>query len=260
MANELTTEKKMTTKEVANALGVSYDTANNAVKRLFPEIVKNGKTTFLNEMQVAAISKDIANNTDVQKQINNNGKFMTIRNIADKLDISYSAVYRAVEKHFPEKMKNGKQTLLTEAEVAVISKELKSDYHTAQMTFSAGEKVKNAVTAMELQQNFYQAAQAYAKYLEAEKARLEAENERLLAKNESLEFALEYDKAKDCVSWGEWKKQNKIKASFEQIAKELNLEEGEDYFRQVLANGSRFPTIRVKESCLQSIFENYSEK
>lgn len=196
MANELTAEKTMTTKEVAQALGVSYDTINNSVKRLFPKIVKNGKTTFLNEMQVACISRELKSNAKV----------------------------------------------------------------TEQLTFEAGSKVKNAVTAMELQQNFYQAAQAYAKYLEAEKARLEEENKRLSVENESLEFALEYDKAKDCVNWGEWKKANHIKASFSQIAKELNLEEGEDYFRQVLADGSRFPTIRVKESCLQSIFENYSAR
>jgi len=106
-----------------------------------------------------------------------NEKTMTVKEIAQAMGVSYSSVYRAIEKHFPEKMENGKQTFLNESEVAIISKELKGDYHTSQMTFSAGEKVKNAVTAMELQQNFYQAAQAYAKYLEAEKARLEAENE-----------------------------------------------------------------------------------
>lgn len=64
------TEKQvMTVKEIAEAIGVSYDTVNNCVKRVFPEIVKNGKTTFLNEMQVAVISKELKSNTQVLNQL-----------------------------------------------------------------------------------------------------------------------------------------------------------------------------------------------
>lgn len=104
----------VTVRQFAAVYGVSYDTVNNAVKRLFPEIVKNGKTTYLNEMQVAAISKELKSNAKV----------------------------------------------------------------TEQLTFEAGSKVKNTTTELELQQNFYAASQAYAKFLEAERARLQVENER----------------------------------------------------------------------------------
>lgn len=62
-------EKLMTVKEVAGAMGVSYDTVNNCVKRLFPEIVKNGLTTHLNEAQIACISKELKNNAKVTEQL-----------------------------------------------------------------------------------------------------------------------------------------------------------------------------------------------
>ncbi len=136
------TEKQvMTVKEIAEALGVSTDTVKNCIRRIMPMKMHHGKTTLLNKQEIAMVSKDIANNTDVQKQIKGTD-FMTIRNIADILNVSYSAVYRVVSKLFPEKMQNGKTALLNEQEVACISKELKGDYHTSQMTFSAGEKVR----------------------------------------------------------------------------------------------------------------------
>ena len=67
--NELTTEKTMTVREVAEALGVSYDTANNCIKRLFPKIVKNGVATRLNENQVASISKELKSNNTVMDRL-----------------------------------------------------------------------------------------------------------------------------------------------------------------------------------------------
>lgn len=48
-------DRKMTVKEVAAALSVSERVVQMEVKRQFPEIVKNGLTTMLNEIQVTAI-------------------------------------------------------------------------------------------------------------------------------------------------------------------------------------------------------------
>lgn len=157
--NNLTTVtgKTMTVKEISNALGVSKDTVLNCIKRTMPELLQPGKTTYLSESELALIKKDLFNNTNVQQQINNNGKFMTIRNVADSLDVSYSAVYRAVCKLFPDKTKNGKLSMLNEIEVSKISRELKTDYHTAQLTFSAGEKVKNTTTNLEILENYKKA-------------------------------------------------------------------------------------------------------
>ena len=62
-------KKTMTVKEVAAGLGISYDTANNAVKRLFPSIVRNGIATRLTEEQVACISKELKNNNTVTDRL-----------------------------------------------------------------------------------------------------------------------------------------------------------------------------------------------
>ena len=155
----------MTTKDLAKALGVDISTVTKTVNRLkstsevLPkfkqgqtpryteeqatlikqEIQKHhnlasrqiDETTFFDEQEVACISKELKNNTSVQQQIDSNGKFMTIRNVADK-------------------MKNGRLSILNEIEVSAISKELKGDYHISQLTFSAGEKVKNTTTDLEI--------------------------------------------------------------------------------------------------------------
>jgi hypothetical protein len=49
----------MTVKEVAEALGVDERTIQRITKILFPELVRNGATTFLNEAQVTAVKSEI---------------------------------------------------------------------------------------------------------------------------------------------------------------------------------------------------------
>lgn len=65
MNNELTLEKTMTVKEIAQAMGVSTDTVKNCIRRIMPEKMQNGKTTFLNEQEVTMISKELKSNTFV---------------------------------------------------------------------------------------------------------------------------------------------------------------------------------------------------
>lgn len=57
--NGLSKEKSMTVREAAEALGVSHDLVSKRVKELFPNIVKNGKTTRLNEAQITAVKMRI---------------------------------------------------------------------------------------------------------------------------------------------------------------------------------------------------------
>jgi phage antirepressor YoqD-like protein len=52
--------KTMTTKEVAEALGVSIETVRSNGKALFPDLFENGKTTYLNEVQTTAVKLRIA--------------------------------------------------------------------------------------------------------------------------------------------------------------------------------------------------------
>ena len=77
--------------------------------------------------------------------LKNKEKTMTVKEIAEIKGVSESSVKRAIRKLFAEKMQNGKTTFLNEKEVAAISAELKGEYHTSQLTYSAGEQVKNTV-------------------------------------------------------------------------------------------------------------------
>lgn len=52
-------DMRMTVREVSEALGISARTIHNAIDRLFPEITQDGKTTYLTEIQVAEISKEV---------------------------------------------------------------------------------------------------------------------------------------------------------------------------------------------------------
>jgi DNA-binding Lrp family transcriptional regulator len=48
-------DRRMTVREVAEALNVSEQTIRYHMRNLYPELVKNGVTTFLNEEQATAI-------------------------------------------------------------------------------------------------------------------------------------------------------------------------------------------------------------
>jgi hypothetical protein len=58
--NDRAGEKTMTVKEVAEALGVDDRTIQRIAKKRYPELVKNGVTTFLNEEQATAIKSEIS--------------------------------------------------------------------------------------------------------------------------------------------------------------------------------------------------------
>lgn len=54
-------KKVMTVKEVANVMETSVKTIQRSIEKLFPGKMQNGKTTFLNEEEVACISKELKN-------------------------------------------------------------------------------------------------------------------------------------------------------------------------------------------------------
>jgi DNA-binding Lrp family transcriptional regulator len=49
------TRQSMTIREVAEVLGVAHDKITRKVRELFPELMQNGITTYLNEAQVTAV-------------------------------------------------------------------------------------------------------------------------------------------------------------------------------------------------------------
>ena len=64
-----TSEKTMSVKEIAKAMGVSTDTVKNCIRRIMPGKMQHGKTTFLNEQEVAMISKELKSNAQVTNQL-----------------------------------------------------------------------------------------------------------------------------------------------------------------------------------------------
>ncbi|GHU82775.1 hypothetical protein FACS189468_7320 [Spirochaetia bacterium] len=68
--NEMTAygDKRMTVKEVADTLGLSPDTVKISIRELFPDLMQNGKTTYLNEAQVTAVKFNLRKNSQVTLQ------------------------------------------------------------------------------------------------------------------------------------------------------------------------------------------------
>jgi phage antirepressor YoqD-like protein len=65
--NEVTKrgDRRMTVREVAEALGVSPDTVYNSAKELFPDLFSPGKTTYLDEKQVTAVKMNLRKNSEL---------------------------------------------------------------------------------------------------------------------------------------------------------------------------------------------------
>ena len=83
-----------------------------------------------------------------------NVKFMTVKQIAESLNVSTDTVKNCIRRILPGKMENGKTTYLTEREVACISKELKNNTKvTEQLTYEAASQVKNTTTDLEVISN-----------------------------------------------------------------------------------------------------------
>jgi transposase len=60
--NELSIEKTMTIKEIAEILNVSVELITKKVRELYPDKMKTGKTTYLNEIEVTRINLEIKQN------------------------------------------------------------------------------------------------------------------------------------------------------------------------------------------------------
>ena len=80
MENELTTEKTMTVKEVAEALGVSERTIQNHAKNM--GLTQNGKTTYLSQKQCTEIKNSIA-----ESGRNDLANVCEVKNINSEIDI-----------------------------------------------------------------------------------------------------------------------------------------------------------------------------
>lgn len=86
-------EKKMSVKEVADAIGYESETIRKKVKELFPEIVENGKPTMLSEKQVSIIRNNLFPRTPALKS--------GVESAVTSLDIEEMTI-RVIQYHMAE--------------------------------------------------------------------------------------------------------------------------------------------------------------
>jgi DNA-binding transcriptional regulator YhcF (GntR family) len=65
---EVSGDRRMTVREVADALGVSENTVRRSLNSVFPDLAKNGKVTLLTEAQVTAVKMNLRKNSQVAAQ------------------------------------------------------------------------------------------------------------------------------------------------------------------------------------------------
>ena len=107
-------EKKslMTVKQVAEALGISNDTVKNCIRRVMPEKMKNGKTTYLNKEEVACISKELKSNTQVLNQLSYEASSQ-VKNSTTELEVISNALnaFNALQNLYNQKEAEYKATI-----------------------------------------------------------------------------------------------------------------------------------------------------
>jgi hypothetical protein len=59
MNKQLATEKMVTAREFSKLTGYSLRAVQETIKKLYPEKVKNGKTTYLNEYEITIVKQEM---------------------------------------------------------------------------------------------------------------------------------------------------------------------------------------------------------
>jgi|WetSurMetagenome_2_1015567.scaffolds.fasta_scaffold00725_2 phage antirepressor YoqD-like protein len=79
-----------------------------------------------------------------------NKKTMTVQEVANVLGLSTDVIKNCIRRIMPEKMENGKKTILSEIEVSEISKQLKNNsFSLSHLTYEESSQVKNSITELE---------------------------------------------------------------------------------------------------------------
>ena len=106
-------EKVMTVAEVAKAMGVSKDTIKNCIRRISPNKMQHGKQTFLNEEEIACISKELKNN-GYFKAKSTDETVSSVENSVTKLELL--ADYQRISEKVITYLKTENEQLATEKE------------------------------------------------------------------------------------------------------------------------------------------------
>ncbi len=138
--NEITNDKFMTTKELAETLGVSVDSIQNAVKkltennrRLFNNVHRNNQGGYLfSEAQATLIKQEIQKHHNlasrqidsISTELTPKETFMTIKEVSSILNVTPEAIKKHIRVLYPNLLKNGIETKLTEAQVTEVKSKM----------------------------------------------------------------------------------------------------------------------------------------
>lgn len=89
----MTDKKDYTIKELSEIMQVSRDTIERSIRKIYPDKMKNGITTMLNEVEITVVKKDIESNNN-------------FRNLAEvKTELDYEIMAKQVEAYRDRKIK-----------------------------------------------------------------------------------------------------------------------------------------------------------
>jgi transposase len=136
MRDTITSEKKMTVKEVADVLGCKLETVKKWTRKLYPGLMENGKTTYLSETQITVILEKIKRTTaehrgkkgvDLQRSVagaETSQSLMSVHEIAVIFGVSDEAIKKHIRELYPEILRNGITTYLSVEQITAIKQRM----------------------------------------------------------------------------------------------------------------------------------------
>lgn len=95
--SNIATEQLMTILELSELFKIDEITVRRAVKKLFPELIKHGKKTYLNQYHVTKVKKEIETKTD---------KNVGLTTELEMIEQTYKVINWLTTKYYEEKEKN----------------------------------------------------------------------------------------------------------------------------------------------------------
>jgi transposase len=112
--NELANGKTMTVKEVAEQLHCNSETIKGHIRELFPNLMENGKTTYLNETQITIVLEKMKRESGIGAGVNlqneivgietNQSRFLRLKLLQEEQNHIYEAII-ADQQHEIDRLK-----------------------------------------------------------------------------------------------------------------------------------------------------------
>ena len=176
LVQNVVAEELVTTKELAQMLGVDVSTVTKTVSRMnvtsevLPKF-KQGQTPRFNEKQATIIKQEIQKHHNLATRridtVSTEEKVMTVKEIAETLKVAESTIRNIVGKH--GWAKNGVQTKLNENQVTIISREMKTNSSLAHQQEDSLLVTSKVSTKLEVLENYKKATEAFVEMLASEK-------------------------------------------------------------------------------------------